>query len=46
MQISEYGSRHRISLIILDSSEYSRLRGSDKSLYDEIERGVILWEKK
>lgn len=46
MQISEYGSRHRISPIILDSSEYSRLRGSDKSLYDEIERGVILWETK
>ena len=42
--VSEYRSRHMISPIILDSSEYSRLRGSDKSLYDEIERGVVLWE--
>jgi predicted nucleotidyltransferase len=42
--IAEHGSRHRISPIILDSSEYNRLRSSDKSLYDEIERGVVLWE--
>lgn len=42
--INEYKSRHRISPIILDNSEYSHLRSSDESLYNEIERGVILWE--
>ena len=42
--INEHRSRHRISPIILDGSEYSQLRNSDEPLYTEIERGVTLWE--
>jgi predicted nucleotidyltransferase len=43
--ISEAESRHRVSPMILSSSEYDRLRAGDKPLYDEIERGVVLWER-
>ena len=43
--INETTTKHGISPIILDGPEYSSLKNGDKSLYDEIERGVTLWEK-
>lgn len=43
--VNETTTRHRISPIILNSPEYNHLKNTDKPLHDEIERGVILWEK-
>ncbi len=45
-EISKFNSRakRRIVPIIVDANEFARLRRDDKPLYDNIERGIVLWE--
>jgi len=34
----------RVTPIVVDSNEYMRLKREDKPLYENIERGIVLWE--
>ncbi|MGQ9551118.1 MAG: nucleotidyltransferase domain-containing protein [Candidatus Bathycorpusculaceae bacterium] len=45
-KISEFNSRNekKIAPIIIDATEFARLRKEDKPLYENIERGIVLWE--
>lgn len=37
-------SKRKISPIIVDSTEFIKLRKEDKPLYEKIDRGIVLWE--
>lgn len=45
-RISEFNrkSERRIAPIVVDSNEFVTLRRDDKALYDNIERGIVLWQ--
>ena len=45
-EIAKFNSRaeRQIAPIIVDANEFARLRRVDKPLYDNIERGIVLWE--
>jgi predicted nucleotidyltransferase len=45
-KISEFNkkSERRIAPIVVDSSEFVRLRRDDKALYENVERGIVLWQ--
>ncbi len=45
-KISEFNSRNKrkIAPIIIDANEFAKLRKEDKPLYENIERGIVLWE--
>ncbi|MGI0047058.1 MAG: nucleotidyltransferase domain-containing protein [Nitrosotalea sp.] len=45
-EITRFNSRakRRIASIIVDANEFARLRRNDTPLYDNIERGIVLWE--
>jgi predicted nucleotidyltransferase len=45
-RISEFNSRNerKIAPIIIDANEFAKLRKEDKPLYENIERGIALWE--
>jgi predicted nucleotidyltransferase len=38
------GHRRKIAPIIVDANGYIRLKREDKPLYENIERGILLWE--
>lgn len=44
--LNEYKSYLKISSIILSNMEYILLKDKDKPLYEEINKGIILWSKK
>ena len=35
----------KVSPVILDQQEFSRLRGSDPAFYEQVTRGIVLWQK-
>lgn len=37
------GSERKIAPVIVDSNELVRLRGEDEPLYENVERGIVLW---
>ncbi len=39
-----YGSWRRLAPIIVDVNDFTKLRNEEKPLYDEITRGILLWE--
>jgi predicted nucleotidyltransferase len=45
-EITRFNShaKRRIAPIIVDANEFARLRRNDAPLYDNIERGIVLWE--
>ena len=45
--ISEYNrsSKRKIAPIIVDANEFVKLKREDKPLYENVERGIVLWEK-
>jgi len=45
-KVSEFNrkSERKITPIILDANEFAKLKREDKPLYENIERGIILWE--
>ena len=38
------GSDRKIAPIVVDMNEFIRLKSEDKPLYENIERGIVLWE--
>ena len=44
--VSEFNQKHerRISTIVVDANEFVRLKREDRPLYENIERGIVLWE--
>lgn len=44
--ISDFSRKHerKISPIIVNASELVRLKNNDRPLYENIERGIVLWE--
>ena len=44
--ISDFNQKHerRISPIVVDANEFVRLKREDKPFYENIERGIALWE--
>lgn len=46
-KVSAFNQRNdkKIAAITLDTNEYIQLKREDKPLYENIERGVVLWEK-
>lgn len=38
-------SDRKITPIVIDTNELTKLKREDKPLYDNIERGMVLWEK-
>lgn len=45
-EITKFNSKakRRIAPIIVDANEFAKLRRNDRPLYDNIERGIVLWE--
>lgn len=43
-KINLFGSKRRLVPIIVDVNEFTKLRNEDRPLYDEITRGITLWE--
>ena len=43
--IGRFDSARRLAPIIVDAEERVRLRDENKPLYEEIERGITLWER-
>ena len=45
-KIAKFNSsaKRRIAPILVDANELAKLRLDDKPLYDNIERGIVLWE--
>ncbi|MDE1863569.1 MAG: nucleotidyltransferase domain-containing protein [Thaumarchaeota archaeon] len=37
-------AERQVAPIIVDANEFARLRRLDKPLYDNVERGIVLWE--
>jgi len=46
-RISEFNrsGERRIAPIIVDANEFTKLKREDKPLYENVERGIILWQK-
>lgn len=44
-KVRQYETKRRLAPIIVDVNEYTNLRNQDRPLYDEINRGIILWER-
>lgn len=38
-------SDRKITPILIDTNEFTKLKREDKPLYDNIERGIVLWEQ-
>lgn len=38
-------TKHKLQPIIMDSGEYLALRANDTLFYDEINKGIVLWEE-
>jgi len=43
--LRSYNIRKSISPIIVDVNDYVNLRNQDRPLYDEVHRGITLWER-
>ena len=43
--ISQYKSKRRLSPIIVNANDFTKLRNDDRPLYNEIMRGITLWER-
>jgi len=43
--IGQHDSKRRLAPIIVNSYDFTKLRNEDRSLYDEIMRGITIWEK-
>lgn len=43
--IGRHGSKRRLAPLIVDVNEFTKLRNEDKPLYEEITRGITLWER-
>jgi hypothetical protein len=45
-EITRFNSKtkRRIVPILVDANELAKLRRNDRPLYDNIERGIVLWE--
>jgi len=45
-EINRFNSKEkrRVAPIIVDANELAKLRREDKALYENIERGIVLWE--
>lgn len=45
-EISRFNTkeRRRVVPIIVDANEFAKLKREDRSLYDNIERGIVLWQ--
>jgi predicted nucleotidyltransferase len=45
--IGDFGrkSERKITPIVADVNEFARMKREDKTFYDNIERGILLWEK-
>jgi hypothetical protein len=38
-------SDRKVALILVDTSEFTKLRREDKPLYENVQRGIVLWER-
>lgn len=43
--IGQHKSKRRLAPIIVNSNDFTALRNDDRALYDEIMRGITLWER-
>jgi predicted nucleotidyltransferase len=43
--IGQHTSKRRLAPIIVNANDFTKLRNDDRTLYDEILRGVTLWER-
>ncbi len=43
--LRSFNIRRSISPIIVDANDYVNLRNQDRPLYDEVHRGITLWER-
>ena len=43
--LRSFNIRRSISSIIVDANDYVSLRNQDRPLYDEVLRGITLWER-
>lgn len=43
--IGQHKSKRRLAPIIVNSNDFTKLRNDDRPLYDEIMRGITLWER-
>ena len=43
--IGQHKSKRRLAPIIVNSNDFTALRNDDRPLYDEIMRGITLWER-
>ena len=43
--IGQHTSKRRLASIIVNANDFTKLRNDDRTLYDEIMRGVTLWER-
>lgn len=39
------GSERRVAPIVVDANEFVEMREEDKPLYENVERGIVLWER-
>ena len=44
-KIRQYKTKRKISPILVNVNEFINLKNHDKPLYDEIGRGITLWER-
>jgi len=44
-KVRQHEAKRRLAPIIVDVDEYTNLRNKDRPLYDEINRGISLWER-
>jgi len=44
--LAAYESPRRIRPVALTPSEYSQFKETERTFYEEINRGITLWEKK
>ena len=43
--INQYETRRNLSPIIVNANDFTKLRNDDRPLYEEIMRGITLWER-
>ena len=43
--IGQHISKRRLAPIIVNANDFTKLRNNDRALYDEILRGITLWER-
>jgi predicted nucleotidyltransferase len=44
--LNQYKIHNKLSAILFTAVEYNLLKNKDKPLYDEINKGIVLWDKK